>query len=54
MIMPVIFLLTALLDLWVPKEKIMVFLGKESKANGLFSFILGSISAGSVYAAFPM
>lgn len=28
MIMPVIFILTALLDLWVPKEKIMQFLGR--------------------------
>lgn len=55
MIMPVIFVLTALLDLWVPKEKIMAYLGKESKSKGLFfSFILGSISAGPVYAAFPM
>ena len=33
MIMPVIFVLTALLDLWVPKEKIMKYLGKEANAN---------------------
>lgn len=55
MIMPVIFILTALLDLWVPKEKIMELLGKEAKAKGIFlSFLVGSISAGPVYAAFPM
>lgn len=55
MIMPVIFVLTALLDMWVPKEKIMQYLGKESKAKGVFlSFVVGSISAGPVYAAFPM
>ncbi len=55
MIMPVIFILTALLDMWVPKEKIMKYLGKESKAKGVFlSFVVGSISAGPVYAAFPM
>lgn len=55
MIMPVIFVLTALLDMWVPKEKIMRFLGEESKAKGVFlSFVIGSISAGPVYAAFPM
>lgn len=55
MIMPVIFVLTALLDLWLPKEKVMRYLGKESKAKGiLFSFALGSVSAGPVYAAFPM
>lgn len=55
MIMPVIFILTALLDLWVPKEKIMKYLGKEAKAKGvILSFVLGSISAGPIYAAFPM
>ncbi len=55
MIMPVIFVLTALLDLWVPKEKIMQYLGKDAKAKGVFlSFVIGSISAGPIYAAFPM
>ena len=55
MIMPVIFVLTALLDLWVPKEKIIKYLGKEAKAKGVvLSFILGSISAGPIYAAFPL
>jgi len=55
MIMPVIFVLTALLDIWVPKEKIMRYLGKDAKAKGVFlSFVVGSISAGPVYAAFPM
>ena len=55
MIMPVIFVLTALLDMWVPKEKIMQYLGKDAKAKGIFfSFLVGSISAGPVYAAFPM
>lgn len=55
MIMPVIFVLTALLDMWVPKEKIMQYLGKESKAKGVvLSFLVGSVSAGPVYAAFPM
>lgn len=54
MIMPVIFILTALLDAWVPKEKITKYLGKESKTKGVvLSFVLGSISAGPVYAAFP-
>ena len=55
MIMPVIFVLTALLDLWVPKEKIMQFLGKDAKVKGLFlAFVIGSVSAGPIYAAFPM
>lgn len=55
MIMPVVFILTALLDLWVPKDKIIKYLGKDAKAKGVvFSLILGSISAGPVYAAFPL
>ena len=55
MIMPVIFVLTALLDLWVPKEKITKYLGKEAKAKGVvLSLALGSISAGPIYAAFPL
>lgn len=55
MIMPVIFVLTTLLDIWVPKEKIMQYLGKDAKAKGaVLSFVIGSISAGPVYAAFPM
>ena len=55
MIMPVIFVLTALLDLWVPKGKIMKYLGKEAKQKAsFFSLALGSISAGPIYAAFPL
>lgn len=55
MIMPVIFILTALLDLWLPKEKVVQYLGYESGTKGIiFSFVLGSVSAGPVYAAFPM
>lgn len=55
MIMPVIFILTALLDMWVPKEKIVKLLGKGAKGKGIFlAFVVGSISAGPIYAAFPM
>jgi uncharacterized membrane protein YraQ (UPF0718 family) len=55
MIMPVIFVLTALLDLWVPKENIIKYLGKDAGAKGaVLSLILGSISAGPIYAAFPL
>ncbi|WMJ84817.1 permease [Oscillospiraceae bacterium LTW-04] len=55
MIMPVIFVLTALLDTWVPKEKIIEYLGQDAKAKGvILSLLLGSISAGPIYAAFPL
>ena len=55
LIMPIIFVLTALLDKWVPKQTIMKYLGQGSKFKGVFlSFALGAISAGPVYAAFPI
>lgn len=55
LIMPVIFILTALLDMWVPKDKIVKYLGKDAKTKGvILSFVLGSISAGPIYAAFPL
>lgn len=55
LIMPVIFILTALLDTWVPKQTIMKYLGQESKFKGtVLSFALGAISAGPIYAAFPV
>jgi uncharacterized membrane protein YraQ (UPF0718 family) len=36
LIMPVIFVLTALLDLWVPKEKIMKYLGRKREEGERF------------------
>lgn len=54
-IMPVILLLTSLLDAWVPKKTIENALGEGSGAKGyIFSFLLGSFSAGPIYAAFPV
>lgn len=54
-IMPVIFILTALLDMWIPKETIMKYLGTSSKIKGmLLSLLMGSVSAGPIYAAFPI
>jgi uncharacterized membrane protein YraQ (UPF0718 family) len=55
MIMPVIFVLTALLDMWIPKEKIQTHLGDEAGVKGVvLSLLLGSVSAGPIYAAFPL
>ena len=54
-IMPIILLLTSLIDAWVPKETIESALGEDSGAKGyIFSFLLGSFSAGPIYAAFPV
>ncbi|OPJ56811.1 permease [Alkalithermobacter paradoxus] len=54
-IMPVIFILTSLIEAWVPKEVIMNSFGEKSGIKGsMISFILGSFSAGPIYAAFPV
>ncbi|GIM30431.1 hypothetical protein CPJCM30710_30970 [Clostridium polyendosporum] len=54
-IMPVIFILTSLIEAWVPRETIMKGFGENSGVKGaVFSFLLGSFSAGPVYAAFPV
>ncbi len=54
-IMPVVFLLTALIDAWVPTHMIMNALGDNSGIKGFFTALaLGSISAGPIYAAFPV
>lgn len=54
-VMPIIFIVITLLDVWVPKDVIIKRLGEDSGKKGiLLSFILGSISAGPIYAAFPM
>ena len=54
-IIPPIFLLLGLMDVWVPKETIMKYMGKDAGIKGgIFAFILGSFSAGPLYAAFPV
>lgn len=54
-IMPVVFLLTALIDAWIPTNTIMKALGDNSGIKGAFTALaLGSISAGPIYAAFPV
>ncbi len=55
MIMPVIFILTSLTEAWVPKEVIINSFGEKSGLKGnIFAFLLGSFSAGPIYAAFPV
>ena len=40
LIMPVIFILTALLDTWVPKQTIMKYLGQNPSLKELFYHLL--------------
>lgn len=54
-VLPVIFLLTVVIEALVPKKTIMNSFGEGSGWRGkVYSLILGSISAGPVYAAFPV
>ncbi|SNS25293.1 Ferredoxin [Anaerovirgula multivorans] len=54
-IMPVVFVLTSIIEAWVPKEVIINGFGEGSGVKGnIYSFLLGSFSAGPIYAAFPV
>lgn len=55
MIMPVILVLTSLITAWVPRKTIENSFGRKSGVKGsILSFLLGSFSAGPIYAAFPV
>lgn len=54
-IVPPIFILLGLLDVWVPRELMIRLTGEGSGLRGIFlSFLLGSLAAGPLYAAFPV
>lgn len=54
-ILPAVFIISGLITVWIPKEVITKNLGKNSGLKGkLISMLLGSISAGPIYAAFPV
>lgn len=55
LVVPPIFLLLGLLDVWVPRETMMRFMGPGSGLKGpLIAFALGSAAAGPLYGAFPV
>lgn len=54
-IVPPIFLMIGLLDVWVPKETMIKMMGEKSGVLGIFiAFLFGSFSAGPLIAAFPV
>jgi len=54
-ILPAVFVITGLVEVWVPKETIMKTFGKDAGIKGrLISVLIGSFSAGPIYAAFPV
>ncbi len=55
LVIPPIFLLLGLLDVWVDRATMMKYTGKGSGLKGvLIAFLLGSAAAGPLYAAFPI
>ncbi len=55
LVIPPTFLLLGLLDVWVPREKMMRAMGPGSGLKGgALAFVLGSAAAGPLYAAFPI
>ena len=55
LVLPPIFALLGLLDVWVPKDVMVSLMGEKSGAKGiLIAFLLGSAAAGPLYAAFPV
>ena len=54
-VIPPIFVLLGLLDVWVDRAAMMRYTGKGSGLKGVFiAFFLGSVAAGPLYAAFPV
>lgn len=53
-VLPPIMIMLGLIDVWVPRETLMSYMGEHSGVLGIiFSMLLGSIAAGPMYAAFP-
>lgn len=54
LVIPPIFILLGLLDVWVPREKMIRYMGEKSGFKGrVLAFLLGSFAAGPLYGAFP-
>ncbi|QWB99555.1 permease [Mycoplasmatota bacterium] len=55
MIVPPIFVLIGLFDVWIPRQTIISLMGEGSKARGMIlAFVLGAFSAGPTLIAFPL
>lgn len=54
-IVPPIFILIGLFDVWIPRETIIRLMGEKSGIRGMvLAFFLGAFSAGPTIAAFPL
>jgi uncharacterized membrane protein YraQ (UPF0718 family) len=54
-VLPPIFILLGLLDVWIERETMIKLMGEKSGLLGIvLAFLLGSAAAGPLYAAFPI
>ena len=54
-ILPPVFLMLGLLDVWVPRETMIRFMGEGSGLRGaLLSMFIGAAAAGPLYVVFPV
>lgn len=55
LVMPPVFVLMGLMEIWIPKDKIQKWLGGGSGIKGAaIAFALGTLPTGPLYVAFPM
>ncbi|HCT65122.1 MAG TPA: permease [Lachnospiraceae bacterium] len=55
LVIPPIFILLGLLDVWVPRETMIKYMGENSGLKGvLLAIFIGSAAAGPLYGAFPV
>ena len=55
LVLPPVYLILGLLDVWVPREAMMKYMGEGSGPLGTFlAFLVGSAAAGPLYGAFPV
>ncbi|NSW93014.1 MAG: permease [Firmicutes bacterium] len=55
LVIPPVFILLGLLDIWVPREIMVKYMGKGSGIKGvILAILLGSAAAGPLYGAFPV
>jgi len=55
LVIPPVFILLGLMDVWVPREVMVKHMGENSGFKGIIlSILLGSFAAGPLYGAFPI
>ena len=55
LVIPPIFVLLGLLDVWIPRETMVKYMGEGSGLKGiLLAILIGSAAAGPLYGAFPV